>query len=200
MSPVRNVAILIFDDVEVLDFCGPFEVFAVTGVADEAEPFNVYTVAENAGPVMARNGLSVNPTYTIQDCPQPDILIVPGGQGTRTEMNNPALIDWIRQQNAETEMMLSVCTGSLMLAKADVLTGLRATTHWGAIDLLKTIAPDTAVEDDVRWVDNGRVITSAGISAGIDMALHVVERLLGVEVAAQTARHMQYDYWPVVSV
>jgi transcriptional regulator GlxA family with amidase domain len=195
MRQVWEVAILIFDDVEVLDFCGPFEVFAVTGARDTEKPFQVYTVAEKAGPVIARNGLSVNPTYTLENCPRSDILIVPGGQGTRREMHNPVLIDWIRQQDQQTELTLSVCTGSLLLAQAGILHDLQATTHWGAMDLLRDIAPHTQVIDNVRYVDNGRVVTSAGISAGIDMSLHIVERLLGPETAAQTARQMQYDYW-----
>ncbi len=191
----RNVAILIFDDVEVLDFCGPFEVFAIHPELTMEPPFNVYVVAEKADPVIARNGLSVNPNYSINNCPKSDIIIVPGGIGTRTEMHNPVLIDWIRQQDQAAELTLSVCTGSLLLAKAAILDGLSATTHWGAIELLKEVAPNTTVEDDVRWVDNGRVITSAGVSAGIDMSLHVIERLLGPEAAAQRARHMQYDHW-----
>lgn len=195
MPTPRNVAILIFDDVEVLDFCGPFEVFAVTGTYDDFKPFNVYTVSEKAGPVIARNGLSVNPSYTIADCPAPDILVVPGGFGTRREMNNQPLLDWIVQQTEPAELLLSVCTGSLMLANARLLDGLDATTHWGAIDLLKELAPEANVLENTRYLDNGKVITSAGISAGIDMSLHVVSRLLGAEKAAETARYMEYDYW-----
>ncbi len=192
---MRNVAILIFDDVEVLDFCGPFEVFAVTGVNDEVKPFNVYTVAEDARPVIARNGLSVNPAYTLHDCPPPDILIIPGGVGTRREMHNQILLDWIKHHSQPAELLLSVCTGSLLLANARLLDGLSATTHWGAIQLLQELAPESQVLENTRFVDNGRVITSAGISAGIDMSLHVVARLLGTEKAAETARYMEYDYW-----
>src|SRR5436305_543756 len=121
MSDSRNVAILIFDGVEVLDFCGPFEVFSVTGRHDTPVPFNVYTIAEKSGPVLARNGLSVNPKYTIHDCPEPRILLVPGGQGTRREMHNPVLIDWIKVQAPKAELLLSVCTGALLLAKAGLL-------------------------------------------------------------------------------
>ena len=195
MTTPRNVAILIFDDVEVLDFCGPFEVFAVTGTYDDFKPFNVYTVSENPGPVIARNGLSINPSYTIADCPTPDILVVPGGFGTRREMNNKLLLDWIIHQAEPAELLLSVCTGSLLLANARLLDGLNATTHWGAIDLLKELAPQANVHENTRYLDNGKVITSAGISAGIDMSLHVVARLLGPEKAAETARYMEYDYW-----
>ncbi|HEX6291644.1 MAG TPA: DJ-1/PfpI family protein [Herpetosiphonaceae bacterium] len=196
MSQPRNVAILIFDEVEVLDFCGPFEVFAVTGRSREAAPFNVYTVAERLEPVLARNGLSINPRYSIADCPQPDLLIVPGGLGARREMYNPALIEWIRQRAAPAELVLSVCTGALLLAKARLLDNLTATTHHVAFDLLREAAPETEVREDQRFVDNGKVITSAGISAGIDMSLHVVARLLGRDAAQETARQMEYRWQP----
>ncbi len=190
----RNVAILIFDDVEVLDFCGPFEVFGVTGRNDNPKPFNVYTVAEKS-PIVARNGLSVNPTYTLDNCLQPDILLVPGGFGTRREMNNPNMIGWIKDQFPKVELMLSVCTGALLLGKAGLLDELSATTHFRAEDELRVAAPNTTICMSEHYVDNGKVITSAGISAGIDMALYMVGRLLGAEAAAETARHMQYDYW-----
>ena len=190
----RNVAILIFDDVEVLDFCGPFEVFGVTGRKTDTKAFNVYTVAEKS-PILARNGLSVNPTYTFDNCLQPNILLVPGGFGTRREINNARIITWIKEQFPKVELMLSVCTGAMLLAKAGVLDGLKATTHFLAEAELRTVAPNTTICMSERYVDNGTVITSAGISAGIDMALYTVGRLLGAEVSAETARFMQYDYW-----
>ena len=140
-SRQRRVAILIFDEVEVLDFCGPFEVFSVTGVMNPPQPFQVYTVAEILQSVIARNGLSVNPRYHLSDCPAPDILLIPGGLGTRREMHNQGLIAWIRNQAVNAELVLSVCTGALLLAKARLLDGLGATTHHGAIDLLREVAP-----------------------------------------------------------
>ena len=191
MNEPRTLAILIFDDVEVLDFCGPFEVFSVANRFTEPPTFNVLTVAENAGPVVTRGGLSVNPHHRLGDCPRPDLLVVPGGQGTRREMHNLALIDWIKARSQEAELVLSVCTGALLLAKAGLLDGLEATTHHGAIDLLRGVAPKTTVHADRRFVDNGRVICSAGIAAGIDMGLHVIARLLGREVAEKTARQME---------
>jgi len=190
----RQVAILIFDDVEVLDFCGPFEVFSVTGVMEPPQPFQVYTVAETLNPVIARNGLSVNPRYHLSDCPVPDILLVPGGLGTRREMHHAGLIDWIRNQAVNAELVLSVCTGVLLLAKAGLLDGLEATTHHGATDLLREVAPRTLVSPEKRFIDNGKVIVSAGISAGIDMSLYVVARLLGEAEALKTARYMEYDW------
>lgn len=194
MSTTRNLAILIFTEAEVLDFCGPFEVFSVANRFTEPAAFRVFTVAEQLGPVLARGGLSVNPQYSFADCPRPDVLLVPGGQGTRTKMNNPAVIEWIRQTAESAELVLSVCTGSLLLAKAGLLDGLEATTHHGAIDLLQSIAPKTTVHADRRFVDNGRVVCSAGIAAGIDMSLHVVGRLYGADVAHRTARQMEYPW------
>ena len=198
----RNVAVLIFDDVEVLDFCGPFEVFSVTGKRDGSDPFNVYTVAERT-PVAARNHLSINPTHTLETCPQPDILVVPGGGGiradgtpfgTRREMHNENLLDWINQLYPKTEHVLSVCTGALILAKAGLAENIAATTHHAALDELKRIAPNTDVQAGVRVVDNGKAIFSGGISAGIDAAFYLVAKLLGDAVASETAAYMEYDW------
>lgn len=195
----KKVAIFIFDDAEVLDFAGPFEVFSVTSELNNYEPFEVYTVAEKSGTISARNGLSVNPAFTISDCPQPDILIIPGGIGTRILMNHRPVIDWIKSCAKTAELVLSVCTGSLLLAKAGLLEGLEATTHHQAFDLLIEIAPNTTVVKDRRFVDNGKIITSGGISAGIDMSLYVVGRLLGKGKAEQTAEHMEYKQLTVNS-
>jgi len=192
----RNVAIFIFDEVEVLDFCGPFEVFSVTGRRDNSNPFNVYTVAQEKRPILARNELSINPRYTFADCPAPDILLIPGGFGTRREMNNSVVLDWIKRLSQNTEYLLSVCTGVLVLAKANLLDGLSATTHHGAISLLTELAPNTKIEPEKRFIDNGKIIISAGISAGIDMSLYVVAKLLGQEQAWETAKYMEYDWRP----
>jgi transcriptional regulator GlxA family with amidase domain len=181
----------------VLDFCGPFEVFGVAGLRSTGErPFYVYTIAEKSEPVSARNGLSINPNFTLADCPQPDILLVPGGWGTRRVIHNEALVNWVREQAGRVELVLSVCTGALVLAKAGLLEGLSATTHFQALNELRDLAPNTTLCLDQRYVDNGQVVLSAGISAGIDMSLYVVARLLGEEQANETARYMQYDYWP----
>ena len=194
MERSRNVAILIFDEVEVLDFCGPFEVFSVTGKRDNLNPFNVYTVAERAEPVLARNHLSVNPRYTFLNSPEPDILLVPGGPGTEREMYNETLIDWIKSCSQQAELVLSDCDGAILLAKAGLLEGLAATTHHLDLERLREVAPNTVIRDSERIVDNGRVIVSAGISAGIDMSLYVVAKLLGKEQALETARFMEYDW------
>jgi len=196
MSRTRNLAILLFDEVEVLDFCGPFEVFSAANRFAELPAFHVFTVAEKQGPVLTRGGLSVNPHYQLANCPKPDLLLVPGGQGTRQEMNNPTVIAWIKQAAVEAELLLSVCTGALLYAKAGLLDGLETTTHQGAIDLLRQTAPRTVVHADRRFVDNGRVVCSAGIAAGIDMSLHVVGRMRGEKVALETASYMEYPYNP----
>jgi transcriptional regulator GlxA family with amidase domain len=195
MEKTKNIGILIFDDVEVLDFCGPFEVFSVTGYQRKERPFKIFTVAENS-PVTARNGLSVNPTYFLSDDVRIDILLVPGGMGTRREISNTRLIEWIKKQAAQAELVLSVCTGSLLLAKCGLLKGLDVTTHHGAIDLLKKLASDSRVLTDRRFIDNETIILSSGISAGIDMSLYTVAKLLGKEIALETAEHMEYDWKP----
>lgn len=196
MAKTRTLAILIFDEVEVLDFCGPFEVFSVSNRFCDPPAFRMLIVAEKFGRILTRGGMSVNPHHHLGDCPPLDMLLVPGGQGTRQEMHNAALVGWIKGAAAPCERILSVCTGALLLAKAGLLDGLEATTHHSAFDLLRQTAPRTKVHEDRRFVDNGRVVCSAGIAAGIDMSLHVVSQMQGADVAAKTARHMEYP-WPV---
>ncbi len=192
-----TVGILIFDDVEVLDFAGPFEVFSTTRQLDDfsagdERPFRVLTIAERRSLVKCRGGLLVQPHHTIDDHPPLDILLVPGGYGTRREAANPRLLDWIAAQNRTTKLTTSVCTGAFLLAARGLLDNMPATTHWGSIERLKSTHPLIDVRADVRYVDNGHIVTSAGVSAGIDMSLHIVSRLLGEQVAQQTARDMEY--------
>jgi transcriptional regulator GlxA family with amidase domain len=206
---MRKVAIFIFDEVEVLDFAGPFEIFGVTGKQNGGEGlFDVFTVAEKSS-ISARNNLIITPTYTFENCPTPDILLIPGGGGfrkaadgsqgvpfgSRREMHNENLLNWVREMNSKVELLLSVCTGSLILAKAGLLEGLSATTHFKAVEQMREVAPNTTLFPEKRWVDNGRIVLSAGVSAGIDMSLYVVSKLHGKEVADATATYIQYDYW-----
>jgi transcriptional regulator GlxA family with amidase domain len=188
----KNVAILIFDDVEVLDFAGPFEVFALTDELQNHEPFHTFTLALQPGSVRARNGLKIVPDFTPENCPPPHVLVIPGGMGTRPLLQKAALHEWLRLKAKHAEIVLSVCTGALLLAKAGLLDGLRITTHHGALDLLRTLAPHSTIDPSARFHDNGKVITAGGISAGIDAALHVVTRLLGENATALTVRHMEY--------
>ncbi|MCC2458673.1 DJ-1/PfpI family protein [Bacillus cereus] len=188
-----SVGIFLFNEVEVLDFAGPFEVFSVTEVNEE-KTFTVYTVSENGEMITARNGLKVQPDYSIENLPPVDILIIPGGLGAREyEIKNEIVIKWIRQQMKEVKLMTSVCTGALLLAKAGLLEGLKATTHWASIEKFKNEFQNVEVIENVKFVDEGHIITSAGISAGINMAFHIVKNLLGVHVAEDTAKRMEYD-------
>ncbi len=201
---MRNVAIVLFDEIEVLDFAGPYEIFTASGGRNGGEvQFNVYTVAEKS-PITAKKNLIIIPNYLFDDCPKPDVLIIPGGggylpdgtpQGSRREMNNPKLLKWLHLHAPDSEMILSVCTGALILAKAGLLENLAATTHFKSIDALKEVAPNTEIFPEKRWVDNGKIILSAGVSAGIDASLYAVGKLLGAEIADETAYHIQYDHW-----
>lgn len=190
----KNVAILIYNDVEVLDFAGPFEVFSVTSESDENQPFQVYTVAETKEAIRAKNGLSVNPEYTLTDCPSPHIVIIPGGIGSREAMKRSAILDWVKTCSQDAEFVMSVCTGSLILAKAGLLEGLKATTHHQAFDLLREIAPNTTVVENQRFVEEDKILTSGGIAAGIDLSLYVVAKLLGQETALNTTKYMEYHW------
>jgi transcriptional regulator GlxA family with amidase domain len=200
LAQPRNVGILIFPDVEILDFCGPFEVFASATLPAETEGgpetrlFAVFTVAERSELVACRGGLLVQPNHTLADHPPLDLVVVPGGYGTRREQENPVVLDWIARQRRSGALTTSVCTGAFLLGAAGLLEGRRATTHWTTIDGLRANHPKTDVLADARVVDEGEIITSAGVSAGIDMALHVVRRLHGDEVARRTARDMEYDW------
>jgi transcriptional regulator GlxA family with amidase domain len=194
-----KVGILIFDDVEVLDFCGPFEVFSIVRLneekrMEEPSPFDVVLVAEHTGPVLTAGGMQVTPGYSIENCPPLDILLVPGGMGTRREMNNGPLLEWLKERSGQVEVLASVCTGSLLLGKAGLLDGRRATTHWATLDWMKGLFPDAIVEHSLRVVEDGNVYTSAGVSAGIDLALLIVARYFGEAVARAAAVRMEYPY------
>lgn len=192
----RLVLVCLFDDVDTLDFSGPLEVLSITGQrATGPVPFTVTTVGERkAPPITTRSGLSITPYYTYKNAPQADILIIPGGLGARHELNNRATLDFIREQALNAELTVSICTGALLLGKVGLLDNLHATTHHAALDELQTVAPQCMIVHDQRYVDNGNIITSAGITAGIDTALYIVERLLGEATAVETAEHMEYHW------
>jgi transcriptional regulator GlxA family with amidase domain len=195
MTTQRTVGILIFPEVEVLDFCGPFEVFASARNADDQErAFQVSIVSERDDIVSCRGGLLVKSHLSFGNSPKFDLIVIPGGYGTRTEKDNPAVLDWIRTQNETTEITTSVCTGSLLLAAAGLIDDQPVTTHWAAFDELLGHFPHLQLVNDQRVIDNGHIVTSAGVSAGIDMALAMVERLLGRATAEETARGMEYDW------
>jgi transcriptional regulator GlxA family with amidase domain len=195
----RRAGILIFPDVEVLDFCGPFEVFSVTRLnedrrREEPSPYEVLLIAESTSTVIATGGLRVQPDHTLETAPPLDVLVVPGGWGTRREIGNEKLLGWIRERAAAAETLASVCTGSMLLGRAGLLAGRRATTHWRSLGWMRDSFPDVVVDEVSHVVEDGNVFTSAGISAGIDMALRVVTRHFGEAVGRATARHMEYPY------
>ena len=201
-----NTGILIFDGVEVLDFAGPFEVFSrtrtVPGVESRREeasaPFRVFTVAKTVAPVTAVGGLVVQPHVSFDDAPAIDLLLVPGGFGTRPLLEDRETLDWIVRVSEAARLTTSVCTGALLLAKSGRLAGRRATTHWGALDLLATLHDPALVVRDARVVEDG-VITSAGVAAGMDLAFRVVERRCGRAVAEETAHYIEYPLTPAVA-
>jgi transcriptional regulator GlxA family with amidase domain len=195
----RTIGIFVFNDVEVLDFAGPYEVFTcATRVGDKltpggVAPFRVRTIGASLAPLRARAGLAVHPEADFASAGKIDVLIIPGGVVT-AELAKPEVIAWIGAMAPDCELVASVCTGAFLLAQAGLLDGQDATTHWDDIADLRTAYPQVRVRTDRRWIDNGRVITSGGISAGIDMSLHLVERLAGRELALGTARQMEYDW------
>ena len=196
--PLR-VGIVIFDQVEVLDVAGPFEVFSVTRLTKEhrykeSSPFQVLLVSENMSQVLAIGGLRFTPDVSMDNCPDLDLLIVPGGLGTRREVENDTLLKWISKQAAKTRLTASVCTGAALLGKAGLLDGREATTHYQAFDFLRTAAPRIKIREDVLFTLVEPIFTSAGVSAGIDLALHIVSHFFGIEVGQATARYMEYPY------
>jgi len=199
MRKRRVVGIVIFPDVEVLDFCGPYEVLTATRLdetrrREEPSPFEVKLVAAEKDPVTASGGLRVIPDGTLTSCPRLDILLVPGGWGTRRQIDNQVLIDWIARRGRQVEILASVCTGAMLLGRAGLLDGRRATTHWGSLTWMRESFPAVTVVEDQHVVEDGHILTSAGIAAGIDLALRVVVRCHGEAVARATARHMEYPF------
>ena len=194
-----NVAILIFNEVEVLDFSGPYEVFSRTRTIKgsdsrkntDSAPFNPFTIAMDKNLIVATGGLKVIPDYSLDNSPKIDILVIPGGYGTRPLLNNENLLNWIIKISKEVNIVSSICTGALLLAKSGLLDGKRATTHWDAIEALKSISNSINVITNRRIVDDG-IITSAGVSSGIDMSFEIVSKLFGEEVASDTAKYIEF--------
>lgn len=190
-----NVAIYIYDQAEILDFSGPFEVFSKANHIMEAdsEPFNVFFIAEQKKAVNARYNFQVIPHYSIDEHPKIDVLIVVGGYHN-DEINKPKVISWIAKQVPMVSLVSSVCTGAFLLAKTGKISGKNVTTHWEDIADLQRMFPDINVLENQRWVEHGNLVTSAGISAGIDMSLYLVSKLAGKALADKTARQMEYDW------
>ncbi len=195
----KMVGIFIFNDIEVLDFCGPFEVLSVAREDENKRletnsPFTVKLIAATNETIITKGGMKVLPDYDFASSTKLDILIVPGGMGTRKLMYDENVLNFVQQKAKEVELLTSVCTGSLILANAQLLEGLNATTHWKSLQRMQEEFKNVKVCFDKHFVEDGNVISSAGISAGIDMALYIVKRYLGEEVAKATAKHMEYPY------
>ena len=194
-----SVGIYVFNEVEVLDFAGPYEVFTTASRVFRRsnpslpEPFTVFTVARVGGTVRARAGLVVHPDYGLRDHPEIGLLLIPGGVVT-AELEASEVSDWIAGLSQGAKLTASVCTGSFLLAQAGLLDGKKATTHWEDVNDMKAMFPSVNVLEGRRWVDEGAVVTSAGISAGIDMSLHLVDRLASRDLALRTARQMDFDW------
>ncbi len=195
---MTRVAIALFDGAEELDWAGPWEVLAAWAQGWPDDGVEVFTVAAGEGVVTCAKGLRVLPDHTRATAPAFDVLVYPGGAGARRELADQDVLEWLRGLAAGGTLMTSVCTGSLVFAAAGLLDGRPATTWWGALDTLRDLGTNIEVRPDDRWVDSGEVVTAAGVSAGIDMALHLVARLHSRERAVEVRRYIQYDPAPPV--
>ena len=195
---VRQIGIFVFDEVEELDAIGPWEVLSCWTTQFPQDGWQAFVFAAEAKPVTCAKGLVITPHHSMSAMPALDVLVHPGGHGTRPLLANEEYLTWIRGQREIVPLLTSVCTGSLVYAGAGLLAGRPATTHWGAFELLKELDPTIDVQPDARFVDDGDIITAAGVSAGIDMALHLVSRLASVERAREVRRSIQYDPEPPV--
>lgn len=194
MMDKKNVGIFIFDDAEVLDFAGPFEVFSVTSQINGHKPFNVFTIARTKATVLAVNGLRIAPDYSINDHPRIDILIVSGGQGTRTVMKDPDVLQWVREVYDRSELTLSICSASRIFGALGILDGKNFCTHHEVYDHMSEIAPKAKPQKEKRFIKStDKLFTSGGISAGIDLSFSAIGDLLGKEVATRTAEYMEYN-------
>lgn len=194
----KHIGILLFHDVEELDAIGPWEVLSFWTRSFPEDGYAVSCLSRSGGLVQCAKGLEVRAHYSYGDAPPLEVLLYPGGRGTRPHLHEDAQLDWVRGQRRNVPLLTSVCTGSLVYAAAGLLSGRPATTHWASLDLLAELDPTVKVRANDRFVDDGDIVTSAGISAGIDMALHLVERLAGTERARQVRRGIQYDPAPPV--
>ena len=197
-TPVKHIGVLLFDDVEELDAVGPWEVLANWTLRFPDDGWRATCVSRDGKPVRAAKGLVLGAHHSFANVPPLDVLIHPGGQGTRSLMRDAEHLAWVREQRATVPLLTSVCTGALVYAAAGVLAGRPVTTHWKSLALLAALDPSLHLRPDARFVDDGDVITSAGVSAGIDMALHLVTRLAGIERARDVRRDLQYDPQPPV--
>ena len=193
MTYPLNLAIMLFEGVQIIDYTGPYETFG--HAYDHGQMFNIYTVSEKGETLTTSMGMTVTPKYSFANCPKPDVLVLPGGD-VDPSLANPAVMKWVKTQSAEARYVMSVCNGAFFLAEAGLLDGQKATTFYGMIDDLQKVAPKCLVVSDQRFVDNGKFMTTAGLSSGIDGALHLIEKIAGYGVAQQAALSMEYNWLP----
>jgi len=184
-----NVAIFVFPVVQTIDFAGPYEVFSQAGT-------NVYTVAAGLDPIQTAAGLTITPKYTFENAPKTDVLVLPGGDGVTGQLANPVVMNWIRETAKSASQTLTVCTGAFLAGRAGLLDGLSATTFYGALDSLPEYAPRTKIVWDKKYVDGGKIITTAGLSSGVEGSLYTVSKLLGMGQAQSIALHIEYNWNP----
>ena len=189
---MKNVGIYLFNKVELLDFAGPYEVFSTTSELNDHKVFKVFTVSEDGGAIKSVNGLIVIPDYSFDNHPKIDILIIPGGEGTKNEIKKKKVMEWVNKTQGSAEIMATVCSGARIPAVLGLLDGLEATTHHSVIDDVKKLAPNVIIDHTKRFIDNGKIMTSGGISAGIDLSLHIVKKLCGEDTAQKTMEYMEY--------
>lgn len=195
----RRIGIFVFDGVEELDAVGPWEVLSHWTQEHPDDGWDAFCLSADGAPVVGAKSLVLGAHHSVDDAPPLDLLIHPGGPGTRPMLDDADHLAWVRRCRASVPLMASVCTGSLVYAAAGLLTGRRATTHWASLNLLSELDPTVVTDVDARFVDDGDLVTSAGVSAGIDMALHLVARLTDVERAREVRREIQYDHQPARS-
>lgn len=193
-----RIGIFVFDGAEELDWAGPWEVLAAWAQRYPEDDTEVFTVSRTAGEITCAKGLRVLADYTWNTAPMMNVLIYPGGRGTREHVGDPAIHAWLEERASEADIVTSVCTGALVLADAGLLDGRPATTHWESLDTLAGLGKNIEVRPGDRFVDSGGIITAAGVSAGIDMALHLIVRLAGEDRAREVRRYIQYDPEPPV--
>jgi transcriptional regulator GlxA family with amidase domain len=190
-----NVAVLLYDNAELLDFTGPYEVFTVASQLNETPLMNVFSVSHDGKTVSAANGMKVVPDYAFANCPTIDILAIPGGIGARVECENPVTLDFVSHIYQQASIVFTVCSGTRIVAKLGLLDGQTCTSHHSVFANLKEIAPNIIIDEESRFVDNGKIMTAGGISAGIDLALHIVSKLFGSRALQKTVEYMEYGDW-----
>lgn len=193
-AEILNVGLLVFDNIELLDFCGPYEVFTACNMASEKTFFNTYTFSPEGSPIKSINGMKVIPDFSIKNMPRPDILVLPGGEGSKSVIAQSQLMEGIKERIEECSYVFSVCSGARILAKAGLLEGLEYTTHHSVFENLAQLSPDGIARKGKRYTDNGKILTAAGVSAGIDLSLYLIKKLLGESLAKETAHYMEYPF------